>query len=106
TLIVLDNCEHLVGACAWLARRLLGECPGVQILATSRQLLGIMGEVVWRVPSLPVPDTHVAGGIDEIAGSAAVRLFVDRASLVLPTFTPDDRARATIAEICRRLDGI
>jgi predicted ATPase/DNA-binding CsgD family transcriptional regulator len=105
-LILLDNCEHLVGACAELADRLLRECPALRILATSREPLGIPGETIWPVPPLPVPDQRVVMGTDEIGASAAVSLFVDRAHLVLPTFVLGDRNAQVVAEICRRLDGI
>ena len=91
-LVVLDNCEHLVAACAELAERLLGAAPGIRLLATSREPLGVRGEVTWRVPPLPEP--------------AAVRLFVERATQVRPAFAPDASEQDLIAGICRRLDGI
>jgi len=105
-LLVLDNCEHVVDAAASLADRLLRACPRLQILATSRQSLGVAGEAIWRVPSLPLPEAAATMGTDEIAASDAVRLFVDRARAAMPAFQLDDRNAASVAEICRRLDGI
>src|SRR5262249_23271648 len=77
-LLVLDNCEHLVQACAELADYLLRACPHLQVLTTSRQPFGVGGEIVWRVPSLGTPDPRVTMGTDEVAGSEAARLFLDR----------------------------
>jgi predicted ATPase/DNA-binding CsgD family transcriptional regulator len=94
TLLLFDNCEHLLDACGDLADALLGErCPGLRILATSRESLGLDGERVFRVPSLDI-------------GAEAVALFMDRACAVRPDLRIDARSEATIAEICRRLDGI
>jgi predicted ATPase/class 3 adenylate cyclase len=94
TLLLFDNCEHLLDSCAEVADVLLGErCPGLRILATSREPLGLEGERVFRVPSL------------DIAGEA-VALFVERARSVQPDLRIDARSEATVAEICRRLDGI
>ncbi len=81
-LLVLDNCEHLLDACAQLAGAVLGRCPGVQILATSRQSLDIGGEVSRSVPSLAVPPVESldsAAAAEQVGGYDAVRLFVDRA---------------------------
>jgi non-specific serine/threonine protein kinase len=105
-LLLLDNCEHLVTACAVLADNLLRGCPCLQILATSREPLGVPGETVWRVPSLTVPDPRVALGTDEVACYEAVSLFVERARSALPSFALGDLNAATVAELCRRLDGI
>jgi predicted ATPase/transcriptional regulator with XRE-family HTH domain len=100
-LIILDNCEHLLPACAVLAETLLRACPHLEILATSREVLGIGGETVWRVPPLSLP-----GGASEAAAGDAVQLFVERARLRWPelALTPD--AAAAVASICRRLDGM
>lgn len=100
-LVVLDNCEHVLEAAAELAADLLASSPGLHILATSRETLGVPGETVYRVPSLGLP----AGGSD-LASSESVRLFVDRAALVQPGFSPDQDELEAIARICRRLDGI
>src|SRR5581483_6644390 len=91
-LVVLDNCEHLLDACAALFVALLGACPGLKILATSREPIGVAGEVTWSTPSLSLTDD-------------AVELFADRARLARPDFKVADNAPA-VAEICQRLDGV
>ena len=91
-LIVLDNCEHLVGACARLVDGLLKRCPNLRVLATSREPLHIAGEVDWRVSSLVQP--------------AAVRLFADRATSISSRFALSHENTDAVAEICRRVDGI
>lgn len=101
-LLVLDNCEHLVSACAILADALLRGCPSLRILATSRQALGIAGEKAWLVPPLALP----APGDGAVAESGAVQLFVQRASDALPTFALTDANADTVVRICRRLDGL
>ncbi|MCL2788858.1 MAG: LuxR C-terminal-related transcriptional regulator, partial [Micrococcales bacterium] len=94
TLLLFDNCEHLLDACGDLADALVGErCPGLRILATSREPLGVDGERVFRVPSLDIE-------------AEAVSLFVERSLSVRPDLLLDPRSQATIAEICRRVDGI
>jgi predicted ATPase/class 3 adenylate cyclase/DNA-binding CsgD family transcriptional regulator len=105
-LVVLDNSEHLVQACADVTEKLLGACPGIKILATSREQLAIVGEIVWRVPSLDVPRGPSGRSLDAVAASSAVRLFVDRAQAVEPGFQLDAANAASVAEICERLDGI
>lgn len=102
--LVLDNCEHLVEACAELASSLLHSCPQLTILATSREALGVPGERAWLVPplALPAPDASA----DEIRDSEAVRLFVDRAQEVAPDFVVGVDNAATVAAICNVLDGI
>lgn len=105
TLLLLDNCEHLLGACAHIANTLLLACPGLQIVATSREALGVVGEVCRGVPSLPVPPPEPRTG-NSVADYAAVQLFVDRARAVQPTFDISERNAAAIGQICRRLDGI
>jgi predicted ATPase/transcriptional regulator with XRE-family HTH domain len=104
-LLLLDNCEHLIDASARLAEALLQRCPTVRILATSREGLGITGEVRWRVPPLAVPPDDAARPIVEVTEYAAARLFVERARAALPTFDPGEQA-AAIAHVCRRLDGM
>jgi predicted ATPase/DNA-binding CsgD family transcriptional regulator len=106
-LLVLDNCEHLTSACAELVQDLLLACPRLRVVATSRQPLGLFGagETTFRVPSLAMLDPWVAAS-DEIGASEAVRLFVDRSRSVLPGFALTDRNAASVAQICRRLDGI
>jgi predicted ATPase/DNA-binding SARP family transcriptional activator len=100
-LLVLDNCEHLVNAAAELAAGLLARCPGLHILATSREPLHIDGEVAWRAPSLSLP-----GDDDDPRSSEAVSLFVDRAAAAAPELELNDEDLAATAAICRRLDGM
>ncbi|HEX6132402.1 MAG TPA: BTAD domain-containing putative transcriptional regulator [Longimicrobiales bacterium] len=103
-LIVLDNCEHLVEACADLAAALLRACPNLHIVTTSREALGVAGERAWLVPPLALP---AAGAeLAALAESDAVRLFVDRARDVLPGFSLTPANAAAVAAICTRLDGI
>jgi non-specific serine/threonine protein kinase len=104
-LLVLDNCEHLVEACAHVADVLLRTCPRVHVLATSRQPLRIAGEWTWRVSALPVPDTAVPVSPERLLEYAAVRLFVDRASATAGFVLTDDVA-ASVARVCQRLEGI
>ena len=105
-LVVLDNCEHLIEASAALAEDLLRNCPGVRILATSREPLRIRGERLWRVSPLPVPDAGVTSGVDELAKNPAVQLFVERAQAVQPRLTLTVETSQAIAGICARLDGL
>lgn len=105
-LLILDNCEHLLGGCADLVHALLRACPRLTILATSRQSLGIAGEITWPVPPLGLPDPRAAAGTDELARYEAVSLFLERARLVVPDLHLGDRNAATIVQICRQLDGI
>ena len=92
-LVVLDNCEHLPDECAALAAAVLGACPAVTLLATSREPIRAVGEITWQVPSLSVEDE-------------AVELFTDRARQVRPDFAITDDNEAAVTEICRRLDGM
>ncbi|KWW99080.1 Protein kinase [Carbonactinospora thermoautotrophica] len=105
-LLVLDNCEHLLDACAVLAETLLRAVPGLRILATSRQTLGVTGEHIEAVPplSLPDPDTPLPPGA--AARYEALRLFAERAAAAVPGFTITADNQTTITWICRRLDGI
>jgi non-specific serine/threonine protein kinase len=104
-LLVLDNCEHLVDACASLADHLLRACVDLHILATSRQPLRIAGEWTWRVPPLPVPDAAAQTTAQAVLEFAAARLFVDRASAVAG-FALSDEVAPVVARVCQRLDGI
>lgn len=104
-LLVLDNCEHVVGACAEAAERLLRGSPHLRILATSREPLGVPGETVWRVPSLSVPARGVTD-VGRLLECEAIRLFVERGAAVQPAFTLTARNGGAVAEVCRRLDGI
>lgn len=105
-LLILDNCEHLVDACAALITELLAACPGVRILATSRHALGVEGEAVWRVPPLEIPGSDSDVAIDKMLGYEAVSLFVDRALAAHSRFALTPANAATVAHICRHLDGI
>lgn len=104
-LIVLDNCEHLIDACARFVDRVGRMMPSVSILSTSRSPLGIPGEATYRVPSLRLPPSGIAKP-NELLPFEAVRLFVDRASLVSPGFALTNENAADVAELVRRLDGI
>jgi non-specific serine/threonine protein kinase len=103
-LLVLDNCEHLLAPCAELAEALLRSCPGVRLLATSREPLRIAGERAFRVPSLTLP--RDAAPVDEIARTEAVTLMLERTRLALPSFELTAANAPGVAHICRRLDGI
>ncbi|HEX2647222.1 MAG TPA: AAA family ATPase, partial [Candidatus Dormibacteraeota bacterium] len=105
-LIVLDGCEHLVDACADLSSRLLRTCRKLSILATSREPLGVTGEVIWRTPSLTTPRLEDAGHPELLMESEAIRLYVDRARLSRPAFDLQPANAAAIAHICTRLEGI
>ncbi|HET9386368.1 MAG TPA: BTAD domain-containing putative transcriptional regulator [Gemmatimonadales bacterium] len=103
TLVILDNCEHLVEACADVAETLLKGCPIVRILATSREALGVPGEQAWLVPPLSLPGRT---SLPEVLDSEAGRLFVERARAALPSFVVDDSIAPAVSQICCRLDGI
>jgi predicted ATPase/class 3 adenylate cyclase/DNA-binding CsgD family transcriptional regulator len=92
-LLVLDNCEHLLDATATLTQALMGRCPAVRLLTTSREPLAVAGEAIWRVPSLSLADE-------------AIELFTDRARLARPDFDLTGDTRAVVTEICERLDGM
>ncbi|APB00830.1 Non-specific serine/threonine protein kinase [Nocardia seriolae] len=98
-LLILDNCEHLIEACATLVGRIIATTPDVRVLATSREVLGIPGEQVMPVPPLTVPDTATED-------SDALQLFVERATAANPSFSATLANRAVLAEICRRLEGM
>jgi non-specific serine/threonine protein kinase len=105
-LLVVDNCEHVLDTCAPLLDLLLRACPKLQVLATSREPLGIPGEVAWVVSPLSTPEPYQFGFVAEVERSPAVRLFVDRASAALPSFALTARNAWAVAHICRRLDGM
>jgi predicted ATPase/DNA-binding SARP family transcriptional activator/DNA-binding CsgD family transcriptional regulator len=106
TLLVLDNCEHLVEGAALVANSLLDSCPHLRVLATSREALGVAGEIRWTVPPLSAPDPRGADTVEELKGFESARLFAERASEKRPGFrlTPEN-ARA-VGQICHRLEGI
>ncbi|MFI9383447.1 ATP-binding protein [Kutzneria sp. NPDC052558] len=105
-LLVLDNCEHLADRCAGLAAELLPAAPGLRILATSRHALSTPGEQVLAVPPLPVPDPQRPRQPGDLVGNDAMRLFMERATLVRPDFTLTAANHTTIARICHQLDGL
>jgi len=107
-LLLLDTCEHVVDACAALAQQLLAGCPGLRLIATSREPLRVRGETVWRVPPLELPATADVGelGVGELAAHEAIRLFADRAAAVRAGFALDTGNAAAVARLCRTLDGM
>jgi predicted ATPase/class 3 adenylate cyclase len=110
-LLILDNCEHVVAACARLAETLLRACPKLRILASSREPLGIAGETAWPVPALSLPNhwreiTASPDAIERLGEYEAVRLFIDRATLARPAFQLSNDNVHLVAQICWRLDGI
>jgi predicted ATPase len=105
-LLLLDNCEHLLSACAQLAETLLQRCPNLRLLATSREGLRIAGETTYRVPPLSLPDLERLPRVAMLTQSEAVQLFVDRATASLPSFTLTEQNGAAVAQVCRQLDGI
>lgn len=104
-LVVMDNCEHLIDACAALAARILLGCPAATVLATSREPLGVVGEHTWAVPPLSLPPRDRIGPAT-LKASEAGALFVERATATNPGFRLTRPVARTVAEICRRLDGI
>jgi non-specific serine/threonine protein kinase len=106
SLIVLDNCEHVLDDCAHLCAALLRTCPRLRVLACSREPLGVAGEVIYLVPSLPFPEPGQPLTAVDIEAYAAVRLFVDRARLVRTHYEVAAHNAPAIAAICRRVDGI
>jgi predicted ATPase len=105
-LLVLDNCEHLIGAAGQLAETLLKSCPSLRILATSREALGVAGETNWRVPSLYLPDPQSPLEVEELSSCESVRLFVERARHHNPAFVLTPQNAQGVAQICERLGGI
>ena len=106
TLLILDNCEHLVDACAAFAGTVLRRCPGLRILATSREALGVYGETLFAVPPLSLPDPRHLHAADGLSGYEAARLFAERARAVRPDFALTEQNALAIAQVCYRLDGM
>ena len=104
-LLILDNCEHLIEACAGLSDHLLRSCPRLKLLASSREALGIAGEMVYHVPSLSLPSAQ-GGNSKNLMDSEAARLFLERATAVQSKFHLTDQNASAVAQICHRLDGI
>ena len=105
-LVVFDNCEHLVEGCAELIAGLLAANPSVSVIATSREPLGVPGEITWRVPSLATPPPERTLDVPSLSQYDAVRLFVDRARRARPSFVITDTNAPAVAQVCHRLDGI
>jgi predicted ATPase len=105
-LLVLDNCEHLIAACAELAELLLRTCPRLTILATSREALGIAGESAYQVPSLSLPQPNQLNSLDAVAQSEAVRLLVERAVGVQAGFALTRANLSAVVQVCQQLDGM
>ena len=105
TLVVLDNCEHLIEGCAALADALLGSCPDLKLLATSREPLRVQGETNFVVPSLSVPEPGSLPSTEELAGYEAVRLFVERAGEADSGFALTEANAPAVARLCDKLDG-
>jgi predicted ATPase/DNA-binding SARP family transcriptional activator len=105
-LLLLDNCEHLLTACAKLVEQLLRGCPHLRILATSREALGIMGEQTLLVPCLSVPDPAQLPALERLQQFEAVQLFADRAALTRPAFAVTPANAWAVAQVCHHLDGI
>jgi predicted ATPase/DNA-binding CsgD family transcriptional regulator len=110
-LLLLDNCEHLLDACAELTTRLLRACPGLRILATSREPLNVAGELTLTVPPLTLPpaigsDLQILPSVSTLGQYGAVSLFVDRATAVVPTFRLTGDNYVAVAGVCRSLDGL
>lgn len=106
TLLVLDNCEHVVGSVQPLVNALLASCPNLHVLATSRLTLDLPGEIAWRIPPMSLPSSDQPLGADALSQFDAVQLFVDRARRARSSFAVDDLNAPAVAELCVRLDGI
>ena len=105
TLLILDNCEHLLEACAQLITTLLQSCPNVKILATSREVLNVTGEAIYQMPSLSIP-AHSEASLEKLTEYESIRLFTDRASLALSSFVLTNENAQAVIDICRKVEGI
>jgi len=105
-LLVLDNCEHLLEACILLADRLLRSCPRLTLLASSREFLGVAGEIPYRLPPMALPDTHQKTTIEKLSACDAVKLFTERARVVAPDFAITADNAPAVVQVVERLDGI
>jgi len=105
-LLVLDNCEHLIEACAQTVEGLLAACPKLKILATSRERLDLFNETTWNVPSLPLPEMQGSLSLKQLREFASIELFVERARNVKSDFVLTEQNAPSITQICNRLDGI
>lgn len=104
--LYLDNCEHLIAACAGFVARLLEACPGLRVLATSREPLGLAEELAWRVPPLSLPAPGLPVAPEALSECDAVQLFVARAQRDLPAFRLTDDNAAAVVEVCQQVDGL
>jgi predicted ATPase/DNA-binding SARP family transcriptional activator len=105
-LLVLDNCEHLIEACAQTVEGLLGACPKLKILATSRERLDLFNETTWNVPSLPLPEMQGSLSLKQLRAFASIELFVERAENVKSDFVFTEQNASSVTQICNHLDGI
>ena len=105
-LVILNNCEHLVQACAELVDHLLRVCLEVTIVVTIREPLRIAGETTWRVPSLSAPGVQQLSSTERLVDYDAVRLFVERARTIRPGFELNAMGAPAVGRVCRQLDGI
>ncbi len=105
-LVLLDNCEHLIGACAKLVDEVLARCSGVAFLSTSREPFGLDAEFVYRVPSLSLPSPESAGSVGELSDYGAIQLFSERARAHDRSFAINDKNASMVVAICHRIDGI
>src|SRR5688572_29319600 len=105
-LLILDNCEHLIQTCAQLAETLLHTCPNLHILATSREALGVPGEITFSVPTLSVAEIEQSFAIETLTKYEAVQLFIERARAALPGFVLTKNNAPALAQVCHQLDGI
>lgn len=105
-LLIMDNCEHLISSCATITGQLLGTCPGLKIMATSRESMGVAGEQTFHVPSMQLPKDGDDSDIEEFWQAESMQLFKDRVLSVVPDFTPNASQTKAVAKICTRLDGI
>jgi len=105
-LLVLDNCEHLIEACAQTVESLLASCPKLKILATSRERFDLFNETTWNVPSLPLPEMRGSISLKQLKGFASIELFVERARNVNSGFVLTEQNASSVNQICNRLDGI
>jgi predicted ATPase len=105
-LLILDNCEHLLDACSDLVHEVLSCCAEINVVTTSREPLAVPGELVYRVPSLELPQLRADIDLRALFRLEAVQLFIERAWLTVPSFKLDNKTAGPVAEICRRLDGI
>src|SRR6266487_1641872 len=106
SLLILDNCEHLIDACARLVSHLLQTCPQLSMIVTSREALNIDGEVAWIVPSLRIPTVQSPSKVSDLNQYDAVQLFVVRASTIASEFALTEQNVDTVVKICQQLDGI